>query len=77
VERACTQLLEALATRGIPLTLISQYLPMQYTAIRAGCLGNGPRELVLDGVEQVLSHYDRACRPAGSAGSAVIDRGRQ
>jgi D-tagatose-1,6-bisphosphate aldolase subunit GatZ/KbaZ len=63
VEAACSQLLEALAARGIPLTLISQYLPVQYAAIRAGQLANDPRELVLDGVEQVLRHYDRACRP--------------
>jgi D-tagatose-1,6-bisphosphate aldolase subunit GatZ/KbaZ len=64
VEAACAQVLGALASRGIPLTLISQYLPVQYAAIRAGRLNNDPRELVLDGVEQVLRHYDRACRPA-------------
>jgi D-tagatose-1,6-bisphosphate aldolase subunit GatZ/KbaZ len=64
VEAACTQLLGALASRGIPLTLISQYLPVQYAAIRERRLNNDPRELVLDGVEQVLRHYDRACRPA-------------
>jgi len=63
VERACTQLLEGLNARGIPLTLISQYLPVQYAAIRAGRLHNDPRELLLDCVECVLRHYDRACRP--------------
>jgi len=72
VEAACSQLLKALTARGIPLTLISQYLPVQYAAIRAGRLANDPRELVLDGVEQVLHHYDRACRPA-AAGRAAID----
>jgi D-tagatose-1,6-bisphosphate aldolase subunit GatZ/KbaZ len=77
VDRACTQLFERLATMDIPLTLISQYLPVQYAAIREGRLKNDPRELVLDGVEQVLGHYDRACRPAGPAGSANIDRGRE
>jgi D-tagatose-1,6-bisphosphate aldolase subunit GatZ/KbaZ len=64
VEAACNQLLGALASQDIPLTLISQYLPVQYAAIRAGRLNNDPRELVLDGVEQVLRHYDGACRPA-------------
>jgi D-tagatose-1,6-bisphosphate aldolase subunit GatZ/KbaZ len=64
VETACTRLLEVLASRGIPLTLISQYLPLQYAAIREGRLRNDPRELVLEAVEQVLRHYDRACRPA-------------
>jgi D-tagatose-1,6-bisphosphate aldolase subunit GatZ/KbaZ len=75
VEQACAQLLERLASRGIPLTLISQYLPVQYAAIRAGRLQNDPRELVLDGVEQVLRQYDGACRPPGPAERAVIDRG--
>jgi D-tagatose-1,6-bisphosphate aldolase subunit GatZ/KbaZ len=69
VERACAQLVQGLAARGIPLTLISQYMPAQYAAIREGRLKNEPRELLLDGVEQVLRHYDRACRPA----AAVID----
>jgi len=75
VDTACAQLLEALATRGIPLTLISQYLPVQYAAIREGRLANDPRELVLDGVEQVLRHYDRACRPRVL--HAGISRGAQ
>jgi D-tagatose-1,6-bisphosphate aldolase subunit GatZ/KbaZ len=64
VEAACAQMLDVLTARGIPLTLISQYLPVQYAAIREGRLENAPRELVLDGVEHVLRHYDRACRPA-------------
>ncbi len=70
VERACAQLFERLGTRGIPMTLISQYLPVQYAAIREGRLNNDPRELVLDAILQVLNHYDRACRPAGPAGAA-------
>ena len=75
-DRACAQLFDRLASNGIPLTLISQYLPMQYPAVREGLLENDPRELVFDGVEQVLRHYDRACRP-GSPGGAGIDRGRE
>jgi D-tagatose-1,6-bisphosphate aldolase subunit GatZ/KbaZ len=63
VERACRDLLERLASNGMPLTLLSQYLPVQYAAIRDGRLQSDPRELVLDGVEQVLRHYDHACRP--------------
>jgi D-tagatose-1,6-bisphosphate aldolase subunit GatZ/KbaZ len=73
VAAACARLLEALRAKGIPLTLISQYLPVQYAAVREGRLANDPRELVLDSVEQVLQHYDRACRPEASARSAVID----
>jgi D-tagatose-1,6-bisphosphate aldolase subunit GatZ/KbaZ len=73
VVQACTQLFECLAARGIPMTLISQHLPMQYAAIREGKLNNDPRELVVDAVQQVLCHYERACRP----GVAAIDRGRE
>ena len=77
VERACAQLFERLAAKGIPMTLISQYLPLQYAAIREGRLNNDPRELVLDAVVQVLGHYDRACRPAERARRAVIAGGRE
>jgi D-tagatose-1,6-bisphosphate aldolase subunit GatZ/KbaZ len=77
VERACTQLFGSLASRGIPLTLVSQYLPAQYAAIRAGQLENEPRELVIDGVEQVLRQYERACRPADPAERAAVDRGSE
>jgi D-tagatose-1,6-bisphosphate aldolase subunit GatZ/KbaZ len=67
VERACTQLFEGLASRGIPMTLISQYLPVQYAAIREGRLKSDPRELLLDGVAQVLRDYVNACHRSGAA----------
>jgi D-tagatose-1,6-bisphosphate aldolase subunit GatZ/KbaZ len=69
VERACADLLEQLATAEIPLTLISQYLPLQYAAIRDGSLRNDPRDLVLAGVEHVLLAYDRACHPGRNGGA--------
>ena len=64
VSKACTQLLESLAAVAMPMTLLSQYLPAQYAAIRDGRLRNEPRALVQDGVAQVLRHYDAACNPA-------------
>jgi D-tagatose-1,6-bisphosphate aldolase subunit GatZ/KbaZ len=64
VSHACGRLLDALAAAGIPLALISQYLPLQYSAIRDGRLRNDPRELVLDGIGQVLRQYAAACGPA-------------
>jgi D-tagatose-1,6-bisphosphate aldolase subunit GatZ/KbaZ len=76
VERACAQLFERLASRDIPLTLISQYLPVQYAAIREGLLKNDSRKLVFDGVEQVLRGYERACR-GEPAGRTVLDRGSE
>jgi D-tagatose-1,6-bisphosphate aldolase subunit GatZ/KbaZ len=67
VERACMQLFESLASRDIPLTLISQYLPVQYAAIRQGRLKSEPRALLLDGVAQVLRDYVNACHSTAGA----------
>lgn len=63
VMQACTRLLKDLAAVRIPLSLISQYLPLQYAAIRDGRLQSNPRELVLEGVANVLRHYAGACNP--------------
>jgi D-tagatose-1,6-bisphosphate aldolase subunit GatZ/KbaZ len=63
VSRACARLLELLSARTVPSTLLSQYLPRQYASIRDGQLRNDPRELVLDGVSQVLRQYAEACQP--------------
>jgi D-tagatose-1,6-bisphosphate aldolase subunit GatZ/KbaZ len=54
VQAACAALFENLKERGIPLTLLSQYLPVQYAAVRAG---------TLDCVSQVLRGYAKACCP--------------
>ena len=65
VEVACAALIANLSARRIPLTLLSQYLPRQYAAIRAGELVNDARALLLDGVAQVLRDYAGACNPPG------------
>lgn len=69
VQMACTALLDSLGQGPLPLTLLSQYLPQQFAAVRAGELANEPAALLRDGVAQVLRHYDRACHPerAGNA----------
>ena len=67
VAQACDRLLDGLAAAKLPLTLVSQYLPLQYAAIREGRLNNDPRSLVLDGVAQVLRHYAQACNPQPGA----------
>jgi len=71
VQGSCDALLANLRTRGIPLTLLSQYFPVQYAAVRAGALANDPRELVLDAVGQVLEGYAEAARPAPGARAAA------
>jgi D-tagatose-1,6-bisphosphate aldolase subunit GatZ/KbaZ len=64
VAQACTRLFESLGATSVPLTLVSQYLPSQYAAIRDGRLRNEPRELALEGITQVLRGYAAACNPA-------------
>jgi D-tagatose-1,6-bisphosphate aldolase subunit GatZ/KbaZ len=67
VRTACDALVANLSARRIPLTLVSQYLPTQYAAIREQALTNDPRALLLDGVAQVLRDYAKACHPAVGA----------
>lgn len=66
VRNACKALIVNLSARQIPLTLLSQYLPRQYAAIRAGVLVNDARALLLEGVAQVLRDYGDACHPTKS-----------
>jgi D-tagatose-1,6-bisphosphate aldolase subunit GatZ/KbaZ len=63
VQHACAILLQQLASFELPLTLLSQYLPRQYAAIREGRLAHDARAILLDGVAQVLRQYAQACRP--------------
>jgi D-tagatose-1,6-bisphosphate aldolase subunit GatZ/KbaZ len=58
---ALNRLLENLDSNPPPLTLLSQYLPLQYEAIRAGRIGLSTREWVLHSIEQVLQQYSAAC----------------
>jgi D-tagatose-1,6-bisphosphate aldolase subunit GatZ/KbaZ len=73
VARACADLLQKLAAVRIPLTLISQYMPLQHAAIREGRLRNEPHDLVLEGVQQVFRPYARACNPTGLSGRAAVE----
>lgn len=61
VQRASAALLERLEQSPPPLTLLSQYLPRQYDAIREGRLANRPAELLRDGTAQSLRPYLAAC----------------
>jgi D-tagatose-1,6-bisphosphate aldolase subunit GatZ/KbaZ len=64
VRQASEALLANLTAHQIPLTLLSQFLPLQYVAIREERLENDPYKLLLDGVAHVLRDYAHACRPA-------------
>jgi D-tagatose-1,6-bisphosphate aldolase subunit GatZ/KbaZ len=54
-----------LSVQPIPLALLSQYLPVQYGAVRQGVLANDPRALIRAGIGTVVDAYARACGMSG------------
>ena len=65
VRAAVVRLVANLSVHPIPLTLLSQYLPVQYRAIREGTLPRDPRALIGAGVSAVIDDYARACGMGG------------
>jgi D-tagatose-1,6-bisphosphate aldolase subunit GatZ/KbaZ len=65
VEDARKTLLANLDRAGIPLPLISQFLPVQFDRVRAGRLEPSPQALVIDRVRDALRPYARACSTTG------------
>lgn len=66
VSVAAGQLVQNLGSGPIPQTLLKQYLPNQYAAIRGGDLQNDPEELIIHKIDEVLSQYAQACSLHGS-----------
>jgi D-tagatose-1,6-bisphosphate aldolase subunit GatZ/KbaZ len=62
VENARKRLFSNLEDRGIPQTLLSQYLPRQYQRVRQGRLDCVPDALVFDRVRDTLEDYAVACK---------------
>ncbi len=61
VQAALLSLLQNLSARPVPLTLLSQYMPAQYRAVREGRIRNTPADLIHDKILEVLDVYARAC----------------
>ena len=57
VEAAKERLISNLRTLGIPLNLLSQFMPIQYTKVREGLLVNDPVELVEDRIINTIDEY--------------------
>lgn len=57
VQKALYQLLNNLDSYGIPLGLLSQYLPRQYAKVRSGQLKNISRDLLIDRVGNCIDDY--------------------
>jgi D-tagatose-1,6-bisphosphate aldolase subunit GatZ/KbaZ len=67
VDAARRTLLANLDRTGIPLPLISQFLPIQYNRIRAGDLEPVAQALVIDRIRDALRPYACACQIPGAA----------
>ncbi len=64
ISAATDALLRRLDDLGIPLPLLSQYLPAQYERVRDGLLDDRAEDIVLDRVRDVLRPYATAVMPA-------------
>ncbi len=57
VEAAKDRLIGNLRRLGIPLNLLSQFMPIQYTKVREGILENDPVALVEDRITNTIDEY--------------------
>ena len=60
-DKAVKRLIAMLEESPPPLTLIKQYLPAEYRAIRSGNVLNRPRDLIKSKIDEVLADYAHAC----------------
>jgi D-tagatose-1,6-bisphosphate aldolase subunit GatZ/KbaZ len=61
VQAEIERLIENLMAHSVPLTLISQYLPLEYAAIRAEEIKNQPGAIIRYHIQSVLRSYAAAC----------------
>lgn len=61
VQKELAQLRANLDASPIPLALVSQYLPIEYEAIRSGTLRANPEEMIQEHIQNILRLYSRAC----------------
>ena len=61
VQEELARLLNNLGGRPIPLSLVSQFLPLEYEAIRAGLLQPAPAQWIQHHIRRVLELYAGAC----------------
>lgn len=61
IQRAYEALLTRLRRAPVPLTLLSQFLPRQYEAVRAGLLAPRVDDILNEGIALALRPYMKAC----------------
>jgi D-tagatose-1,6-bisphosphate aldolase subunit GatZ/KbaZ len=67
VAASAARLVENLRSVSIPLSLVSQYMPMQYTALRAGKFACDPEALILDRIGNCIDEYLYATIEGGNS----------
>ena len=65
VEAALQKLIDNLSTHPVPLSLLSQFLPMQYGLVREGLLTHEPKTWIHHKIQAVLADYAFACGTSG------------
>ncbi|CRL61155.1 tagatose-bisphosphate aldolase subunit KbaZ [Proteus penneri] len=61
INAAIDTLMDNLSVKPIPLPLLSQYLPYQFTQFREGMIDGSPESFVIAKIRDVLSVYADAC----------------
>ena len=57
VAQAREVMIQNLRKTGVPLNLLSQFMPIQYTKVREGVLVNDPEELIVDRIGNTVDEY--------------------
>ena len=63
IEQALKKLINNLKENPLPLSLLSQYLPNQYWAVRNGAIQNDPEDLIHHKIREILKDYTYATNP--------------
>lgn len=61
IKDAVARLINSLEVSPPPLTLLMQYMPVQYAAVRQKTISNKPKELLMHKIDEVLVQYSIAC----------------
>lgn len=64
IQAAVSKLVENLKAHPISLSLLSQFLPNQYTAVSEGIIENDVEQIILHRTQDVIALYARACNLA-------------
>lgn len=72
VQKEVNLLINNLEKYTIPLSLLSEFMPVQYKSVREGKIENNPLALIIDKIRETLSIYAMATQQAKNQIEAVI-----